>query len=682
MTTLIVAEKPNVAKKIAEALGDAKRKKKGKVSYYILPDEDITVASAVGPLYSHRQTRPIDKYPFFDIGWVSPYEYDKKMSYLKDYVKVLEALAEEADEVVNACDYDIEGSVIGYNAITLACRMDAIKAHRMKFSTLTKDELATSYAQRESTLNFPMVMAGLTRHELDWYWGINTSKALSTSVKRVSRKYVVLSAGRVQTPTLFFLNEREKEISAFEPTPYWLLDILFEKEGMQVKASYPKKITEKEVADSIHKDVRGKDGLVTELKKTKTKKKTPIPMDLGVLQSEAWGNFKYLPKRTQEVAQTLYEAGYISYPRTSSQKLPKSLGFEKILSMLKQNPAYATSAAKVLQTPLSPVQGKKDDPAHPAIYPTGILPDKLTKDQEKLYDLIVQRFFAAFMPDAEVENTTVTVTVGGHPFVARGQRTLEQGWLEFYGKYTRSSAEELPSLAKDEHIAILAHEKTKKMTKPPARYNPASVIKEMETLGIGTKATRANIVDTLYQRGYIKGREITVTEIGQKLVSTLEKYCPEIVSVELTKHFEEDMEHILDSKKDRETVLSEAKTRLREILGVFRKKETEIGTELLTALRNSENENLGKCPKCGKDLRVVVSRSSKKRFIGCSNYPSCKTSYPLPQKGLVEFSPELCPECGSPMIKGRRGMTTCVNMDCPGKKTVEREKEAAPQESS
>jgi DNA topoisomerase-1 len=350
--------------------------------------------------------------------------------------------------------------------------------------------------------------------------------------------------------------------------------------------------------------------------------------------------------------------------------------------MLKQNPAYATSAAKVLQTPLSPVQGKKDDPAHPAIYPTGILPDKLTKDQEKLYDLIVQRFFAAFMPDAEVENTTVTVTVGGHPFVARGQRTLEQGWLEFYGKYTRSSAEELPSLAKDEHIAILAHEKTKKMTKPPARYNPASVIKEMETLGIGTKATRANIVDTLYQRGYIKGREITVTEIGQKLVSTLEKYCPEIVSVELTKHFEEDMEHILDSKKDRETVLSEAKTRLREILGVFRKKETEIGTELLTALRNSENENLGKCPKCGKDLRVVVSRSSKKRFIGCSNYPSCKTSYPLPQKGLVEFSPELCPECGSPMIKGRRGMTTCVNMDCPGKKTVEREKEAAPQESS
>ncbi len=682
MTTLIVAEKPNVAKKIAEALGDAKRKKKGKVSYYILPDEDITVASAVGHLYSLRQARPIDKYPFFDIVWVSPFEYDKKMAYLKDYVRILEDLAQDADEVVNACDYDIEGSVIGYNAITHACKMDPEKAHRMKFSTLTKDELIASYEQRENTLNFPMAMAGLTRHELDWYWGINTSKALSTSVKRVSRKYVLLSAGRVQTPTLFFLSEREKEIGAFVPTPYWLLDILFEKNGMPVKASYPKKITKKEVADAIFKEVKGRNGVVSELKKTRNKKKTPTPMDLGVLQSEAWGNFKYLPKRTQEIAQTLYEAGCISYHRTSSQKLPKSLGFEKILSMLKKNPLYAASAAKVLQTPLLPVQGKKDDPAHPAIYPTGIRPEKITKDQEKLYDLIVQRFFAVFMPDAQVENTTVTIAVNTHPFVARGQRMIEKGWLEFYGKYTRSSADELPSFSKGEDITIQTHDKTRKMTKPPARFNPASVIKEMESLGIGTKATRANIVDTLYQRGYIKGREITVTEIGQTLVSTLAKYSPEIVSVALTKHFEEDMELILDSKKDRETVLSEAKVQLRAILGTFKKKENEIGAELFTAIKNSENENLSKCPKCGKDLKVVVSRSTKKRFIGCSNYPECKTSYPLPQKGIVEFSSEICPECGSPMIKGRRGMSTCVNMDCPGKKKPEVKPESPEQSAS
>lgn len=671
MTTLIVAEKPNVAKKIAEALGTAKRKKKGKVSYYLLPEEDIAVASAVGHLYSLRQARPIDTYPFFDIGWVSPADHDAKMSYLKDYIAILADLATDADEVVNACDYDIEGSVIGYNAIVHACRMDPSSAHRMKFSTLTAEELRTSYRTREETLNFPMVMAGLTRHELDWYWGINTSKALSTSVKRKAKKYVPLSAGRVQTPTLLFLNEREKEIASFEPTPYWTLDIHFTKSGVPVKASYPKKLTDKETADAIYHDVKGKDGVVSELKKTRTEKKTPIPMDLGILQAEAWGTFKYLPKRTQEIAQTLYEAGLISYPRTSSQKLPKELGFEKILDMLSRNPAYHDAAKTVLKTPLEPVQGKKDDPAHPAIYPTGILPEKLTKDQERLYDLIVCRFLAAFMPNAMVENTTVTVEVATHPFITRGQTVIQEGWMAFYGKYTRSTTEELPVLAEQEGVAIERHEKTKKMTKPPARYNPASVIKEMETLGIGTKATRANIVDTLYGRGYIKGREITVTEIGQTLIATLLRYTPDIASVELTRHFEEQMELILASKKDREEVLKEAKERLREMLGVFKKKEDEIGTSLLKAIINSENENLGVCPVCGKGLRVVVSRATKKRFVGCSNYPSCKTSYPLPQKGTVEFSPEACTECGAPMIKGRRGMVSCINMDCPGKKKKE-----------
>ncbi len=670
MTTLIIAEKPNVAKRIAHAFGNEQQKKKGKVSYYIVPDKDVVVASAVGHLYSLRQARPIDKYPFFDIKWVAPYEYDRKMRYLKDYIRVLQDLAEDANEVINACDYDIEGSVIGYNAIVHACKMDPQNTMRMKFSTLTTDELIKSYENREKHLNFPMVMAGLTRHELDWYWGINTSKALSSSVKRVSGKYIVLSAGRVQTPTLYFMNEREREIELFVPTPYWQIDIHFHKNELPIKASYPSKITKKETAENIFKEVQGKNGNVSDIIKKKNKKKTPTPMDLGLLQTEAWANFKFLPKRTQDIAQTLYEAGLISYPRTSSQKLPKSLGFKNILESLQKNPVYSASAKAVLATPLNPVQGKKDDPAHPAIYPTGLMPDKFTKEQEKLYDLIVNRFFSVFMPEAIVENVTVTIDIEGHPFVVKGQLTIEDGWLRFYKKYTRSSISTLPPFDKGENIIVEKHDNSKKTTKPPARYNPASVIKEMENLGIGTKATRANISDTLYKRGYIKGKEIKVTDIGKAMVTTLEKHCNKIVSVKLTNHFEQEIQNILKSKKNKDQILLEAKEQLREIFKKFRDQEQEIGYELYKALKNSENENLGACKVCGRDLKVVVSKTTNKRFIGCSNYPKCNTSFPLPQKGIITFSQNRCQECGSPMIKGRRG-DSCVNMGCPSKKTSE-----------
>ncbi|MHC1605285.1 MAG: DNA topoisomerase I [Candidatus Methanofastidiosia archaeon] len=666
MATLIVAEKPNVAKKIANSFGKTEQKKKGRITYFIIPDKDIYVASAVGHLYTLRQARPIDTYPFFDIKWMPIYEFNKNMAYLKNYIDVLFKLAEKTDEIINACDYDLEGSVIGFNTIKYACKKDPRRAKRMKFSTLTADELISSYEKREKTLNFPMVESGLTRHELDWYWGMNTSKALSTSVKRKNAKYITLSAGRVQTPTLYFITEREKEIAKFIPTPYWLINIYFEKEEQKVKASYPKKITDQKKADKIFGEINGRNGIVAEFKKTKSHKKTPPPMDLGLLQTEAWANFNMLPKKTQDVAQALYEAGLISYPRTSSQKLPSKLNFKKILKNLKLNAKYNKAASEVLLTSLRPVQGKKDDPAHPAIYPTGLATSNLPKDQEKLYDLIVNRFFAVFMPDAIVENVTLVVDVSGHSFVAKGQQTVEEGWMRYYGKYARKGAGPLPEFAVGEKIVVADHKKTKKMTKPPPRYNPASVIKEMENLGIGTKATRANIVDTLYQRGYIKGREIHATDIGQKLIITLEKFCGKIVSVELTKHFEQEIEQVLSGKKKKKDVLNDAKAKLREILAHFREHEKEIGSELILALKNSTNEEVGKCPACGSDLKIVVSKTTNKRFVGCKNYPKCKTSYPLPQKGAVTFTDKKCPKCGAPMIKIKK-WKRCININCSSK---------------
>ena len=659
---LILTEKPNVANKIANSLGKPVQKKNRKVSYYVIKDKDIVIASAVGHIYSLRQARPIDDYPFFDYTWVPVYKYNENSKYVKDYETTLKKLAKDCNEFVNACDYDTEGSVIGYNALRFACRTDPKKTKRMKFSTLTKNELQEAFANLHPP-NFPMIESGLTRHELDWIWGINTSKALSSSMERAIGRFIMLSAGRVQTPTLYFLVQREKEIRAFKPEIYYELFILFEKEGIEVKAAYARRL-KKEEAEKIKKDCEGKDGVVNSIKKTKKSIKPPVPMDLGILQAECYKNFGFSPKNTQRIAQALYESGLISYPRTSSQKLPETIDFKGILKNLRKE--YSIAEEILQKGKFVPVQGKKEDPAHPAIYPTGEL-KKIYGNEKKVYDLIVHRFISHFSENAVKESIRADIKVDKYIFVARGIRTVKEGWLRYYGKYTKSEDKILPDLSKDEVIKIDKIVVEEKETKPPPRYNPASVIKEMEKLGIGTKATRATILDILYNRNYIKGMQIEVTELGEKIVDTLEKYCKDIVSVRLTRHFEKEMESVYEGKAKREEVIEEAKTKLIKIFKDFRKKEEKIGKEIAEAFKITEKNNntIGKCPECGGELKIITSKKTGKRFVGCSNYPKCKNSFPLPQKGKIANTKKIC-ECGYPILRIGRWQF-CINPKCPKK---------------
>ena len=660
---LILAEKPNVANKIANSLGKPVQKKNRKVSYYVIEDKNIVVASAVGHMYSLRQARPVDDYPFFDYSWVPVYKYDEKSKYVKDYETTLKKLAKECDEFINACDYDTEGSVIGYNALRFACRTDPKKAKRMKFSTLTENELREAFANLHSP-NFPMIESGLTRHELDWIWGINTSKALSSSIERTIGKFIMLSAGRVQTPTLYFLVRREKEIRAFNPEIYYELFILFEKDRIEVKAIYDQRL-KKEEAEKIKKDCEGKDGIVNEIRKTKRTIRPPIPMDLGILQSECYKNFGFSPKNTQKIAQSLYESGLISYPRTSSQKLPKTIDFKGILKNLKK--AYPLAEEILERGKFVPTQGKKEDPAHPAIYPTGEL-KKIYGNEKKVYDLIVHRFISHFSENAVKESIRADIKVDKYIFVARGIRTIKEGWLRYYGMYTKSEDKILPDLSKGEMISIDDIVIEEKETKPPPRYNPASVIKEMEKLGIGTKATRASILDILYNRIYIKGTQIEVTELGETIINTLERYCQDIISVKLTRHFEKEMETVYQGDAQREEIIKEAKTKLTTIFKDFRNKEDEIGKEIAEAFIKTEKNNniIGKCPECGEDLRIITSKKTRKRFVGCSNYPKCKNSFPLPQRGKIANTKKIC-ECGYPILRIGRWQF-CINPQCPKKR--------------
>lgn len=650
-----MAEKPKVALKIATSLGTPEKIKRNDALYYVV--DDVVVAPAVGHLYKLKNAVPFSDYPLFEVKWVPT-----TVTYAKNYVKNLKFLAKKADLFVNACDYDVEGSVIGFNALRLACKADIEQSKRMRYSTLTAPELKKAFENLEDP-GYSMIEAGLARHELDWIWGMNTSKALSSSLKTAVGQFKLLSAGRVQTPTLVFLEKREKEIEEFVPEPYWEVIIEFEKDGICVQAKYPERLKTEEEAQKIYQDCLSGKGIVTKLDKRKKKRAPPIPMDLGLLQSECWKNFRMSPKDTQKLAQGLYEMGVISYPRTASQKLPPTLNFKHILEGIKQIPGYKTFAKEILKTRLVPVQGKKDDPAHPAIHPTGEHPKQLTGGSKKVYDLIVKRFFAGFASYSVYQSTKVEITVKEHPFYATGNITVEEGWLRYYKEYAKIAEEPLPDLKKGEELTVTPAVLSKE-TKPPPRYNPASAVKTMEKLGIGTKATRAQIVDILYERGYIEGKQMEVTTLGKKTVEALLNNCPQIASVKLTRHFEKEMDKIYEGKKEREKVIKEAQKELTTIFEEFKQKEEDIGKTIYEGLKVMMDKKnvVGICPECNSKLRIIRSKKTRKRFVGCSGYPECNHSYPLPQKGKVTPLGEVC-ECGAPVVK-ISGRKYCLNPTC------------------
>jgi len=389
---------------------------------------------------------------------------------------------------------------------------------------------------------------------------------------------------------------------------------------------------------------------------------------------------------TLDVAQSLYEQALISYPRTSSQKLPQKLGLKRIIENISKQKTYAPLCSKLLERgKLIPVEGKKDDPAHPSIFPTGQIPRKLTSYQQRVYDLIVRRFLSTFADPAVREHVTAVIDVNGEKFKTSGSRTVEKNWMEFYGKYAKFKDQILPEMKKGDDILNHVIEMIEDQTKPPNRYSQASVLKTMEDLGLGTKATRAQILQTLYDRDYIKGKSIKVTSLGVAVIEALNKHCPEIISEELTKEFEEDMKMIQEGKKKREEIVNSAKEELEKVLLKFKEHEVHIGSELKEGVREFEEieHYIGPCPDCKGELRVIKSHATHKRFVGCSNYPKCRHGFPLPQNGKLTVLDEKCEKCSLRIVQikqiKRRPWKLCVkcgfvNYKKKGNKTKETKK--------
>ena len=676
--TLIIAEKPSAAKRIAEALAQSgvDELDHGVKSYKITRNgKEIVVAPAVGHLFGLIQSGPNSgwTYPVFDVEWKPTFENGKTALWSKKYYKNLESITKGADKFVASCDYDVEGSVIGYNILRFICKTE--KAARMRFSTLTKGDIEKAFDEASDELDFPQIEAGLARHTMDFFWGINLSRALTLSL-RAAGGYKTLSTGRVQGPTLGILSKRQKEIMAFKPTPYWEILLTSSNGKEDILANHEKgKFWEKDEASGIHKVCQGKDAKVSSIDTKQHKQNPPLPFDLTSLQRESYGCFGYSPKMTLDVAQSLYEQALISYPRTSSQELHEKLGLKAIIKNLGNQKDYGDLCEKLLKKKkLIPTKGKKKDPAHPAIYPTGQRPKGLNSYQRKLYDLIVKRFLSVFGDPAIRETVKAGIDVNGEKFIAEGIRTIEPNWMEFYMPYAKFKETILPKLNVGDNLENKSVDMLDKETQPPKRFTQAAILKEMESLGLGTKATRAQILETLYNRGYIEDKNIIVTELGMKVVEALALHSPEVISVNLTKDFEKDLEAIQEGKKKKEEIISTAKDTLGKILENFKLHEVDIGKLLLKVVidQHRQENTIGKC-KCGSDL--VIRRSKKgARFVGCTGYPKCTETFSLPHFGMVKVIKEECEKCGLNVVmvkaQGKRPWKLCVKCGFIGGKNI------------
>jgi len=682
--TLIIAEKPDAARRIAEAIADKKPKivRRNEAKYYefTVNGKKHICVPAVGHLFVLSPVKDKNSkgwnYPVFDFHWIPTY-YRKETSWTKKYFENIQELVKNASEFVDAADVDTEGEVLLYNILRFICKVKDAK--RMKFSTLTKDELVEAYKNMSPHIMLPMVESGLTRHTLDALWGFNLTRALTLALKNHAQKgFSILSTGRVQGPTLAMLLERELDIRKFKPTPFWEIQVCVKVDSKELVATYKEgKVWEKEEADKIVNECKDKKAVVENITKKKYKQAPPVPFNTTDLQSEAYTQFTFSPTQTLSIAESLYQAGMISYPRSASQKLPPTIGYEKIMKALSSIKTYAPFVEELLKSAkLVPKEGTKEDPAHPAIYPTWEVPDikKLTPQQKKVYDLIVRRFLAVFGQDAIRESQTVTLDISGYKFVIVGKRTIEPGWTKYYEPYLAREETILPELKLGETLEIIKIEQLAKETQPPARYSQGSIIKELEKRNLGTKVTRAEILQTLYDRGYILGKSIQVTKLGEAVTKALKEYCPKILSEELTRKFEKEMEDVYNGRKKREEVVEEAKETLKKILEEFRANEKKIGKKLLEGLQETRKEErrIGICPNCGLELRIIRSKRTGLFFVGCSGYPKCTTAYPLPHNARIQATGKVCEKCRTPIIqvfrKGKRPFRMCLDPKCESKK--------------
>lgn len=666
---LIITEKPSAAKRVAEALSDIRpeRIRENGVEYYIAKrgNRDLFLCPALGHLFTLYDTiNDRSSYPVFDLEW-KPLSHKRKKIY--NIIRVLKKLSSHSTHFVNACDYDIEGDTIGYNILKYVCTVDPNNAFRMKFSSLTKDEIVHSF-EVASRYDCKMALAGRIRHFVDFVWGINLSRNMMKSFKICSGANKTFSIGRVQGPTLNFIYEREIDAKSFVPRPYWKVIAEFNKDGRTFRAVHiDQRIETFEDVKSIMSSCQNSLGLVTNVENKVLVMHAPPPFNLIDLQRTAFFHFGFSPTKVERIAESLYLKALISYPRTDSQKLPKT-DLRELLGKIALIKEYA-DAKSLLIGRLMPVEGKKDDPAHPCIFPTGDEPKNLSHDENLIFDLIVRRFIACFGPPLRRRHTSITIMISDQQFVLKGVTLIDQGWTAYYKKYWHGNSDDLPQLNVGDKIPITRIIYEEKFDAPPEPYTQGSLLAKMQAEGLGTKATRGEIISILYKRKYVSGRNIQLTQLGWAVVESM-RYCvPEILTADLTRKIEEKLLMLENGTISSGELCESVIDHVLPVIIKVRENEHKVGSVLCKAVTNlkAETGSLGTCPLCKDGKLRIKSDEAGKRFIECENSSKgCRNLVSLPQTGSLNYL-GTCDFCGWPIVKlslNHYNKKFCLNKEC------------------
>ncbi len=600
----------------------------------------------------------------------------EKLPKEKEIIRSLKNLAKKADEIIIATDFDREGELIGSDALSCIKEVNTTApVARARYSALTKEEISHAFDNLVD-LDTNLASAGASRQDIDLIWGAVLTRYLT--IVKFAGYGNVRSSGRVQTPTLALIVARERERLAFNPVDYWVIRGDFSIAGagdkggaLEVSAPHATaRFKTEDAARSVMDHVDGEHSAhVTAIAKRRRKTPVPIPFNTTALMAAA-SSIVIKPARTMRLAESLYMGGYISYPRVDNTVYPSSINLKETVKKLCINPAYEPYCRKLLAQPsLHATRGKKETTDHPPIHPTnGASPDTLSPSEYKLYNLIARRFLATLSRPATIEGTKVTLSVANYPFSLKGDVLVDAGFRAIY-PYGLKKDEQLPVLEEGQEIDFCGATMSKKQTEPPARYSQGKLIQEMEKQGLGTKSTRHSIIERLYTVKYIQNDPIEPSALGMAVCDALGRFAPHVTTSDMTAELESEMDHIAQGKTTKKDVVGHSRELLAEQLAELLPHSDEVKDALSDAV--AADAYVGKCPKCGKDLQLRVSQKTRSMFIGCSGWPDCDVTYPLP-KGKIEAIDEPCPICGMPQIKvtpfRSKPHTQCIDPLCESNK--------------
>ncbi|WP_367694981.1 type I DNA topoisomerase [Helicobacter pylori] len=602
-----------------------------------------------------------------ETGFTPNYVVDKDH---KELVKQIIELSKKASTTYIATDEDREGEAIGYHvACLIGGKLESYP--RIVFHEITQNAILNAL-KTPRKIDMSKVNAQQARRFLDRIVGFKLSSLIASKITKG------LSAGRVQSAALKLVIDREREIKAFKPLTYFTLDAYFEShleaqlisyKGNKLKAQ---ELIDEKKAQEIKNELEKESYAISSIVKKSKKSPTPPPFMTSTLQQSASSLLGFSPTKTMSIAQKLYEGvatpqgvmGVITYMRTDSLNIAKEALEEARNKILKDyGKDYLPPKAKVYSS-----KNKNAQEAHEAIRPTSIilepnaLKDYLKPEELKLYTLIYKRFLASQMQDALFESQSVVVACEKGEFKASGRKLLFDGYYKILGNDDKDKL--LPNLKENDPIKLEKLESNAHVTEPPARYSEASLIKVLESLGIGRPSTYAPTISLLQNRDYIKveKKQISALESAFKVIEILEKHFEEIVDSKFSASLEEELDNIAQNKADYQQVL-------KDFYYPFMDK-IEAGKKNIISQKVHEKTGQS-CPKCGGEL--VKKNSRYGEFIACNNYPKCK--YVKQTENASDgANQELCEKCGGEMVQkfSRNGaFLACSNYpECKNTKSL------------